>query len=1664
MSKKDRIKKGIPEVGDSFGYGFYKNQRNNWMKNQGKSPARISIGEFIKIKNKDEVWIKFLDDPVIKDKLFKIDVGLKGRLYPNLDKTIKGVDWVNKNYKNIYLLNLKDKSREKSTKSRDKSLSDTYNELHCDKYNEMLQLHNKKSKKYNQHIQKCNIAKIKEGIESDLTLKDLIDKIKHYNKNNVNDFLELFGDPGTKGIKCNKNHVYEALWKLVFYECIDNLYNSKFDRQFYNRLEGGNIIDDREFLNQKINGGSSNGIADIYFEDILKSLQEPEPDILKKELSCMPEIKKKLENNKYLLSVKYYKKEKSVSDYDIQDILVEANEYIKDNKYNIILLINNKNDLEERMTRSKKTLSKKYHSIYDIKDLNEYYTILLRRYISGVPHRTPVIKNNIELRFHQKYFVNYTIKEIDKGFNKFIWGAVPRSGKSYMIGGLISYVKPNNVLLILGAVSETETQFLELFQTIHDFSDYNIIDIRNTSDRLKPLKKKNIIIISQEQIRLFKKDKDKTEKDKTDYVKNEKLIDNIISLKDKIVFFDEVHQGSGHNSMQNEVLDTFVFETDYIAFVMVTATFAKPYLKYMNKGEQTTKLIQWRYEDIQYMKEISKPGIQDKLYEEINDKDKIVILNKLFDEYLLSNYSLKYLEDEYTKYPNLTILTPVIDDELVDRDLKSEDSLFDIYKNLRAEHIFEIEKDKFKRETVVDKLLDYIIKNVYHKLLLTRFNYRFHEEIHTQLWFLPTHVGRRQHKSPEDGHMGIEPLSRNLAISLMKNELFKRRFCILIVHSIDIKTTEVDFIERIDSGGHKPVWKNVRVNSSKKGSCVSTYCGASGHGRKDKNGLKNCIEYEELQAAKKGKSTIILTGKSLRLGVSLPCVDIAIHMDPIQSVDIIYQSMFRVLTERPNKKTGFFIDLLSQRQINFIYEYDNYVSSDKVITDSKVKQGKILEKLALFNFNGIEYAEDTEYKEIYDKLMEAFYLNNDIKFTKMVTLVNNEDIDSVIRNIEPGKLHMIFERIEKLGIKYSELKDKSTKHKILDRAGHMEPELYMKEKNKNEPSIKPKKDKGFDFKKTTKLIINFLREFTSLIILFYDNENEICNEKSIKRNLENIFQNTITSENIDNICDEDKYILECNYRFLLNKPNKELINDLNEYRIIFSDIIEDIFLKNKDNSEYIKFYCNIKNNISLMKKNSKDQLNNPSCGDKFIKNDKVLSTIRKYLTVRIEEKNLYGEVFTPIELICEMMDKLPKNVWSNPELKWLDPANGIGNFPVVVYYKLMEGLEKVISNTNKRSKHIIEKMLYMVELNPVNVRLCRKIFKMIDQGATPNIVKHDFLTFDSKKKFGIEKFDVIMGNPPWNDIKIGKQSGSRAKNSLWDKFIYKSLELLNKNGYLGFINPAQWRGLGPEYHKIWDIFSSKDMLFLHIYSKKKGQLLFNVGSRFDIYILKNNTTNIKTYIIDELDITHNINIKPLIFLPNYAYKEIGNILTTENKGIDVIHDYFYANTSKIISYKSYKDFKNKVVHSITKDGPTYIYTNDIKKGHYGIPKVILSMNEKQYSHPEQNDYEGKYGMSQISFGIPIKSKKEGDLILRAIDTPKFNKIIAATKWGAYQTDWRMFKYFKKDFYKYFLDKSPPPPEVKGAQTKKKKNRHKSVRHKTKRQQHKRHKTKRIKKK
>ena len=55
----------------------------------------------------------------------------------------------------------------------------------------------------------------------------------------------------------------------------------------------------------------------------------------------------------------------------------------------------------------------------------------------------------------------------------------------------------------------------------------------------------------------------------------------------------------------------------------------------------------------------------------------------------------------------------------------------------------------------------------------------------------------------------------------------------------------------------------------------------------------------------------------------------------------------------------------------------------------------------------------------------------------------------------------------------------------------------------------------------------------------------------------------------------------------------------------------------------------------------------------------LLINIFKNSIIKINEKNKYGEVFTPQSQIDIMLDTLPKHIWNNPNLKWLDPCAGM---------------------------------------------------------------------------------------------------------------------------------------------------------------------------------------------------------------------------------------------------------------------------------------------------------------------------------------------------------------------------------------------------------------------
>ena len=113
-----------------------------------------------------------------------------------------------------------------------------------------------------------------------------------------------------------------------------------------------------------------------------------------------------------------------------------------------------------------------------------------------------------------------------------------------------------------------------------------------------------------------------------------------------------------------------------------------------------------------------------------------------------------------------------------------------------------------------------------------------------------------------------------------------------------------------------------------------------------------------------------------------------------------------------------------------------------------------------------------------------------------------------------------------------------------------------------------------------------------------------------------------------------------------------------------------------------------------------------------------------------EKKKQFGEVFTPPELVNEILDQLPPEIWSDPSKTWLDNSCGAGAFLVEVKRRLMTGLAECQPDPVARERHILEHQIYGVELQRDNWEECRRRLGLTPTGNDGNIVNADALTYN----------------------------------------------------------------------------------------------------------------------------------------------------------------------------------------------------------------------------------------------------------------------------------------------------------------------------------------------
>jgi hypothetical protein len=364
-----------------------------------------------------------------------------------------------------------------------------------------------------------------------------------------------------------------------------------------------------------------------------------------------------------------------------------------------------------------------------------------------------------------------------------------------------------------------------------------------------------------------------------------------------------------------------------------------------------------------------------------------------------------------------------------------------------------------------------------------------------------------------------------------------------------------------------------------------------------------------------------------------------------------------------------------------------------------------------------------------------------------------------------------------------------------------------------------------------------------------------------------------------------------------------------------------------------------------------------------------------------------GEVFTPIELVCKILDKIPDEVWRNPNATFLDPCMGKGTY-------LLE---------------IVRRLVYIYGYD---VRV--KYINHLTRRGLKNVRHKDFLN----EVINME-FDIVLGNPPYQ-LKVGPNK----TESLWNKFVKKSFEICRDGGYVSLIHPNGWRNIDGKYKDIQQLLKSKNITYLSLNGVEEGQKIFNATTPFDWYVVKNIENSQETLIKFQDNTTKLVDLRNIQILPNGMFDDIMSLIANENEEkVNMIHSYSaYETRQNFMSKTSSEEYPYPCVYSVLTNGNVnFMYSSNNQRGHFGVPKLIFGNGTNPTSII---DREGQYGLTQFAFGI-VDSPENLPLIERAIKSEKFQKINKNTKYVATAGNPLVYpkivELFRKDFWREFID-------------------------------------------
>jgi hypothetical protein len=354
--------------------------------------------------------------------------------------------------------------------------------------------------------------------------------------------------------------------------------------------------------------------------------------------------------------------------------------------------------------------------------------------------------------------------------------------------------------------------------------------------------------------------------------------------------------------------------------------------------------------------------------------------------------------------------------------------------------------------------------------------------------------------------------------------------------------------------------------------------------------------------------------------------------------------------------------------------------------------------------------------------------------------------------------------------------------------------------------------------------------------------------------------------------------------------------------------------------------------------------------------DEIYTFIETHLPIINNLKKDFGEVFTCTAFINKMLDQLPHEVWSNPGKTWLEPCCGVGNFMAIVYLRLMDGLAGWEPDSQLRSNHIIQNMLYMVELNPRNVEICSSLF------SVTNIVCCDFLTWCPNKSF-----DIIVSNLPFQS-----KSCLGGKNKLYEKIMDKCLDMFID--YILVITPDNIFSGGSKLYR--KMINNHSVLLIDL-DKSNQQFFLKIQQYICYFLVRKSHTDCLTKIICNDGSFFSVKLLDRSVNPVRNWN-----METEN----LIRKYI-SNTKNNIVYNRGRSIQHYGSEGGSNDDtgvialiytPTkFLYTNDESFAiGYGIKKIVIFCISVKMEF--KLDLDGEYGVGPNTFYIPLDNNNSPD--------------------------------------------------------------------------------------